>query len=69
VFDGRFADLQMRLLLICLSSRDLFERQFILLTKHKDSHFGCEVQDGTSSMCIPCPLYSTPSLDEYGCAS
>jgi hypothetical protein len=69
VFDGGFEDLQMRMLLICLSSRGVFERQIILLTKHKDSHFECEVQDGASSTCIPCPLHSTPSLEEYGCTS
>jgi len=69
VFDGGFEDLQMRMLLICLSSRGVFERQIILLTKHKDSHFECEVQYGASSTCIPCPLHSTPSLEEYGCAS
>jgi hypothetical protein len=69
VFDTGFADLQMRMVLISVSSRDVFERQISLLTMHKDSHFECKVQDGTSSTCIPCPLNRTPSLEEYGCAS
>ncbi len=35
VFDGGFADLQMRLLWISNSSRDVFERCLLVLTKHK----------------------------------
>ncbi len=35
MFYGGFADLQVRMLLICLSSRDVFERQILFLTKHK----------------------------------